>query len=172
MDKHKELKAQTTQTKAGTMRNLVYALCFLLFQTIIISCSHSGEISDYHAVDASGWNYGDTVFFDLQSPDSVFSGDLSIAVRHSADYGYSNIWLEIIYPPQDSIKPDTVNLELADVYGNWHGKGLGLSFQHVDSVKSDVDMTLPKRIGVRHIMRIDRLEGIEQLGLILKPDGK
>lgn len=149
------------------MRNSVYALLILLFISLSPSCSRSDEISDFHAVDATGWNYGDTVYFNLESPDSVFNGDMSIAVRHSADYDYSNIWLEIIYPPQDSIKPDTVNVELADVYGNWHGKGLGLSFQFVDSIKN-VSMTLPKTIGLRHIMRVDRLEGIEQLGVILR----
>lgn len=154
------------------MRNPVYALLILLFISLSPSCYRSDEISDYHSVDAAGWEYGDTVYFNLQSPDSVFTGDMSIAIRHSANYDYSNIWLEIIYPPQDSLKTDTVNVELADIYGNWHGKGLGLSLQFVDSAKKNVSMTLPKKIGLRHIMRVDRLEGIEQLGLILKQELK
>lgn len=167
MDKLLITNALTKRATGRTAKHslLLVVLAFLL--TPLAGCSHSGETSAYEPVDASGWNYGDTIGLVLESPDSVAAGDLAIAVRHSADYDYSNIWLEVSYPIGDSIKSDTVNVALADVYGNWFGKGLGLSYQHVDTVLRDINLRLPARIGIRHIMRVDKIKGIEQLGIII-----
>lgn len=166
MDQFKEQTAQTITAEKATMHKSAFVSALLLLSLFQTSCSNHNEVSDFAAIDASGWNYGDTLFLDLTSRDSICVGDLAVAIRHSADYDYSNIWLELSYPPADSLKADTVNITLADVYGNWYGTGLGLSYQYVDTVKKQ--MSMPKRIGIRHIMRVDRLKGIEQAGLIFK----
>lgn len=144
-------------------------ISILIFTLILASCSGSGNIGQFKNMDVDGWNYGDTVFFDVIAPDSVFFGDITLTVRNSSAYDYSNLWLEISYPEGDSVVCDTINFRLADESGNWLGKGLGLSFQKTDSVLKNVKMEIPAKIGLRHIMRVDRLEGIEQLGLIYIP---
>ncbi len=92
-----------------------------------------------------------------------------MVIRHTASYPYSNVWLEVSYPAADSISPDTLNMVLADDYGNWLGRGLGLSFQRVDTLPHTVKLTSPASVSLRHIMRTDRLTDIEQAGLIMLP---
>lgn len=141
----------------------VMALCY--------ACTSSDEHGSFAAVNVDGWNYGDSLQFVLGEPeDSIIEGNLAIVVRHSASYDYSNLWLEVSYPQTENISPDTFNIRLSDSFGNWYGKGLGLSFQQTDTVGRKLKLTSPATLSVRHIMRTDRLEDIEQIGLFIIPD--
>lgn len=123
------------------------------------------------SVDTGGWNYGDTLHFDLGTQeDPVIDGRLAVVVRHTAGYAYSNLWLEVSYPPADSLRPDTFNVRLSNSFGDWYGKGLGLSYQLTDTVDRKLNLSAPATLSVRHIMRTDRLEDIEQIGLLILPD--
>lgn len=138
--------------------------------TAMAGCvDHADEQSVYTNVNASGWDYGDTLRLNIVPPcDTVVAGRIAIAVRHSATYDYSNLWLEVSYG--DSIQPDTVDIKLADMYGNWYGTGLGLSYQTVDTLDRHINMAAPAEISVRHIMRVDKLKDIEQIGVIVVSD--
>lgn len=150
------------------MHKCLATISFIAVLLIVISCSQQKEIGDFHAVDADGWLYGDTLSYDLPKTgaDSVWHGDIAIAIRHSAAYPYSNLWMELSYPPADKLQSDTLNVLLADLYGNWQGRGLGLSFQKVDTIVHDVTLSLPATLSLRHIMRSDKLTDVEQIGLI------
>lgn len=150
------------------MTKLLSAVAFALTAMIILSCGQQKECGTFHAVDASGWLYGDTLLYDLTpaDSDSVWTGDIAVAIRHAASYPYSNLWIELSFPPSDSLTSDTLNIQLADAYGNWLGRGLGLSFQRVDTVLRNITLPVPTTIHLRHIMRSDRLTDIEQIGLI------
>lgn len=143
---------------------------FLLIVAVLIgclsACNGSKETGEFHPVDADGWKYGDTLSFNIDAPDSVVCGDLAVVVRHTAAYPYSNIWLEINYPQTDSIESDSINVVLADDFGNWLGRGAGLSFQRADTVVKNITLTMPSAISLRHIMRVDNLTDIEQIGVI------
>lgn len=151
-------------------RNLLSA-SLLVILTATAACSTRDECGSFAAVDAGGWNYGDSLQFVLNMPeDSVIEGNLAIVVRHSASYDYSNLWLEISYPTVEGLSPDTFNIRLSDSYGNWYGKGLGLSFQQTDTVGRRLKLASPATLSARHIMRVDCLEDIEQIGLYIIPD--
>lgn len=145
------------------MRRIVVAVVSV---ALLWACSSRMETGQFRPVDAKGWLYGDTVRFDIESADSMLHGDVAVVVRHTAAYPYSNIWLEISHKQCDSVVTDTANIVLADDFGNWQGRGAGLSFQRVDTVLRDVTIECPATIGVRHIMRVDVLTDIEQLGVI------
>ena len=150
------------------MTKLLSAVVIALSVMIIMSCGQQKECGTFHAVDVSGWVYGDTLRYDLAAADSdsVWTGDIAVAIRHAASYPYSNLWMEVSFPQSDSITSDTLNILLADAYGNWLGRGLGLSFQRVDTVLRNVTLPVPTSLSLRHIMRADRLTDIEQIGLI------
>lgn len=153
------------------MNRLLQLVVTLVVMAVAFACSTSDERGCFVAVDPSGWNYGDTLRFDLgTAEDSVVDGRLALVVRHAAGYAYSNLWLEVSYPPSDSLKPDTFNIRLSDSFGNWYGKGLGLSYQLTDTVGRKLKLSAPATLSVRHIMRVDRLEDIEQIGLLILPD--
>lgn len=122
--------------------------------------------SEFRNLPQDGWAYNDTIMFIPSITDSVAQGDLSIALRHNNNYHYSNLWVEINYPLNDStIKSDTINITLADIYGKWHGKGIGPSFQIEKMVSENLNINKGDYFSVRHIMRVDTLLDIEQIGL-------
>lgn len=122
--------------------------------------------SDFRNLPKEGWAYNDTIMFIPSITDSVAQGDLSIALRHNNNYHYSNLWVEINYPLNDStIKSDTINITLADIYGKWHGKGIGPSFQIEKMVSENLNINKGDYFSIRHIMRVDTLLDIEQIGL-------
>lgn len=78
------------------------------------------SFSSFTDTDIHGWAYGDTLTFYPTGLDSADTRTLDAAIRHSGDYMYRNLWLEVSYRGSDSIlRRDTVELELADVYGRW-----------------------------------------------------
>lgn len=138
------------------------------------SCSPGhNTYSEFRNLPQEGWAYNDTIQFIPTITDSVAQGDLSIALRHNNNYHYSNLWLEINHTINDStIKRDTVNITLADVYGKWHGKGIGPSFQIEKLVSKNLKINKGDFFSVRHIMRVDTLQDIEQIGLFFIPNTK
>ena len=122
-----------------------------------------------------GWRYNDTVTFvpaAVDTPLSAATGRVILAVRHSAAYRYSNLWVELSYPtPTDSVaQRDTVNIVLADVYGHWLGRGAGVSYVLTDTLPRRYSVSDSASLSLRHIMRLDTVADIEQIGLIFVPD--
>lgn len=151
------------------MRKLLAAASLLL----CAACSYNpDDYSCFSNIDPnSGWKYGSTFVYLPELQDSLASGVLTLLVRHTNDYPYSNLWVEV-----ESQQPapnghiallrDTFCIDLADVYGNWLGSGSGASFQKVDTLYADFDLVDGAPLRLRHIMRPDRINGIEQVGFI------
>lgn len=138
--------------------------------TLLTACSGSTEHSGFTTLDPDGWIYGDTVRC-IPAPDDSSSlkvCDVILVVRNNNSYEYSNLWLRLDYPGADTIRTDTLNVVLADDFGNWLGKGIGGSYQLSDTVLKGVELYTAREIKVTHIMRTDTLQGLEQIGIIVK----
>lgn len=132
------------------------------------SCVDRGSASSFAPIAPEGWAYGDTIQCTVERADTLAPAALAVAVRNNNAYPYSNLWLEVTYNTGPrTIARDTVNLILADPYGRWTGKGFGAGYQSQVTVNPSVVPPPGSRIGVRHIMRVDTLTGIEQVGIIL-----
>lgn len=134
------------------------------------ACAPGGDggdtvFSGFRPVDARGWRYADTLVFPLAAmTDSLpVRADVAVTVRHSNDYPYSNIWLEIAAPDTTC----AVCVELADVFGRWYGRGLGLAFERTDTVLRSVTLGPADTLRIHHDMRLDTLHGIEQVGVFV-----
>lgn len=124
------------------------------------------DYSQFKNIPTEGWSYNDTLTFIPEPNDSTATGILTIALRHNNDYIYNNLWVEVSYFNDSVTVADTLNIELADIYGRWHGKGIGARFQIEDTISSSFNAIRGNRVKVRHIMRTDTLNGIEQVGII------
>jgi len=124
------------------------------------------DYSQFIDIPSEGWKYGDTLKFYPETHDSIATGELTIALRHSNAYAYSNLWLEIRHFNGDSTRIDTVNIEMADKYGRWYGDGVGPSFQYALPVSKKISLYRGKPIMITHIMRVNYLPEIEQVGLL------
>ncbi|MFG6381890.1 MAG: gliding motility lipoprotein GldH [Muribaculum sp.] len=149
------------------MNKLLGVYMILLFSIGLGACSsRQNDYSEFCNLPPAGWVYDDTLRFITDIADSVASGTLTVAVRHNNNYPYSNLWLELTRRSGvDKISRDTVNLQLADIYGRWYGNGFGASYQFSDTVRGITRLFRGDTITVRHIMRLDTLPDVEQLGI-------
>lgn len=135
----------------------------------VAACSdRHDDFGIFTNLPAEGLAYGDTLTITVSGLDSaVVARRLRLGVRHSSDYEYRNAILEITYPDGNHLRRDTIDIELADVYGSWLGNGIGPSHQQAVTVNDGARITDSARITVRHVMRVDTLRGIEQIGIIV-----
>lgn len=134
------------------------------------ACSaHPGEDADFHGLSDKGWAYGDTLLFTPELADSISRGRVAVVVRHSSAYIFGNLWLEMTMPPApgDTVPTvDTINVTLADDYGKWLGRGSGVSYVKIDTLPGSYVIERDKPVAIRHIMRVDTVADIEQVGII------
>lgn len=126
------------------------------------------DFCEFRQLPEKGWAYGDTLCFTPLFADSTLSAMPVIALRHNNAYPYSNLWLELTRTGADSTSVicDTVNVRLADIYGRWEGHGFGASYQFTDTLSTVAPVSNRQTITVRHIMRVDTLHDIEQIGIL------
>lgn len=134
--------------------------------TVMTGCRMGpNDFSEYHTLGDSDWRYGEILNYDFTPRDSIVTGDISLSLRHSNDYIYSNIYLEVTVADSLQHRCDTLALTLADNFGRWQGRGIGTDFQVSDTVAKGITLRRPIKIAVRHIMRDEVLENIEQVGV-------
>ena len=151
-----------------------------IIATVLMALTACGTLDDeqsqFVTMPDHGWRYNDTLSFvplaaDSTGPSEV-TGRIVIAVRHSAAYRYSNLWVELSYNREGDSVParDTANIVLADVYGRWLGHGAGVSYVVTDTLPRRYSVRDSASLSLRHIMRLDTVADIEQVGLIFIPD--
>lgn len=149
-------------------RITIHILLALMSALLFTACSYRpNDFSDFRDIPPAGWNYVHPFTFTPHIQDSVATGTLVLAVRHTNEYPFRNLYVEVSYLTPDSITHrDTVNVMLADVYGNWLGSGLGTSFQKADTISRSFQLMDSTAITLRHVMRPDPVTGLEQIGLL------
>lgn len=152
------------------MRKLFYILTCVC---LLAACGERHrDYSRWERLPDHGWAYDDTVRLEVLNPslddnDTLLSGrTLLLGLRHTYAYPFSNLWLEVTYQA-DSLHyvRDTVNVTLADIYGRWLGKGFGVSYQTEIPLSTSAAIDLSVPVAVRHIMRVDTLMGITDIGV-------
>lgn len=142
------------------------AIITALMLTLCCCSGKRNEFSAFREMPESGWVYGVPVVFTPMHPaDTLITGPLYLTVRHNDTYPYANIWLEI---EADGFV-DTLNIRLADIYGNWTGKGHGSTKEITVNLLEKYTHHSGDTIRLRHILRTDTLKGISAVGLQLNP---
>ncbi len=145
-----------------------------IFSVLLVSilaltaCNHATFFSDHQRVDEEGWNMNDDVRFDVDIKDTSRMYDFYIDVRNLSDYPYSNLFLFITTTfPDHAVRRDTLECPLADVYGNWYGKGAG---KYIDGRYPLHGRVIFPQSGtycfqIAHAMRDTNITGIKNIGL-------
>ncbi len=151
------------------MNNVRIFILIALFALIGFSCKYkSSGYEEYKTVNSMGWLQDSIAVFKYEVKDPKAIHNLTINVRNSGDYSYSNIWLfiDIVAPDRSTVK-DTVEFQLAMPNGKWIGKGTsGLyscQFPYRNNVFFPIAGTYTFKI--EHGMRDDILKGISDVGI-------
>lgn len=141
----------------------------------LIACQPTPIYSKFHTIPTSGWHQDSLLLHEVTVIDSATAYEVLIVVRHNMHYPYQNLWLFIEeYVDNLCIHRDTIEATLADDYGRWLGKGnnrytLPLIYNNSHRFANTENHT----ISIQHGMRAEWLEGITDIGLIIKiSDGK
>jgi gliding motility-associated lipoprotein GldH len=143
--------------------------CLLLTMSLMVcTCVNINVYEQNVAIDHSAWPEGKILRYEYNSTDTITTKLLSIGLRHTGLYPYSNIYLFIttIAPNGKSIK-DTVEYNLVNDNGKWIGSGIGdicdlrLSYKH----KARFGQQGKYIFYIQHGMRDDILSGILDVGI-------
>lgn len=149
-------------------------LPFILLFTIAIitvSCDKSVFYGETHHLLSDGWKASDTLFYAFNSTDTLAEYDFYFEVRNTTDYDMQNLYFFITaYYPGNTFSRDTAECMLAAPDGKWYGKGMG---KHRDSrflFRKGVRFRKPGNyvIAVNQAMRVENLNGISEVGILIK----
>ena len=151
---------------ADRLRHSKYFV-LLIFFFVLANCSGEALYSKFTEIKNASWEKNSPCDFEFMVTDTINSYDVFVEVRSNNDYMFRNLWLFVcLTTPDGSVRQDTLNCELADVYGKWHGKGNSLytlDFLYEDAICFPDTGTYT--YSVRQGMREDPLKGISDIGL-------
>lgn len=133
----------------------------LLFITLATSCQKNTIYHSYQPVNATGWEKNDTLLFTLPQKLVNHSYQYAIGIRHDDSYKYRDLWLEI--------NQDTIHVYLADITGDWTGKGFGNRKQLTLPIQlKPFSQDSIQEFRIHHIMQDNPLTGIHDIGIQIK----
>ena len=136
--------------------------------SLLWACQSPVVFQDQKAITTEGWYYKDYLQFETVINDTLSLYSISLDIRNTTDYAYSNLFLFLdIEFPDGRILRDTIECTLADRRGQWTGSGFGrLRFNRFlfrDHVWFPAEGAYIFRI--HHGMREDTLHGIADAGI-------
>jgi gliding motility-associated lipoprotein GldH len=142
----------------------------------VTGCNRKTVYHHYVHTPNVGWEKIDTLFFDVPPVDhsAVLSEEIGLRISHLYPFlGLSLIVQQKVIPADGSdnrsiVRTDTLNCSFYDKDGTPMGKGIGYyqySFHLTDLSVSEKDSL---HIAVRHNMRCEILQGIVDVGILLR----
>jgi gliding motility-associated lipoprotein GldH len=167
LDDQAKEKIWRLSSRGKRLTFILAGVFFFLFST----CTQNEIYFEFRSLAKGEWDKQEVLRFEVPVSDIASTYDVLLEVRNNNDYPFRNLWLFVDYQmPDGKIRSDTIDVELADIYGKWYGKGINLytyTFPYEWNVQyPDTGIYI---YTVRQGMRINPLKGISDLGLkILK----
>jgi gliding motility-associated lipoprotein GldH len=142
---------------------------FVLFVFgLVISCQNSSEKVMMNAINGE-WKIKDRQDFTFDINEASSPKNIIFVLRNNNEYPYSNIRFIVNFTDEKgkNRNVDTVNYILAKPNGEWIGSGFGETKENLFQYK--LNYKFPKdgkyKIGITQAMRLDKLPGIEDVGI-------
>jgi gliding motility-associated lipoprotein GldH len=124
--------------------------------------------NEYRALNRNGWHRDSIVQFQVLVEDSTSRFDLFLQTRYSGRLERSNLWMVIdTYGPDSSrVSTDTVEIKLADEWGNRRGTGSGPAIDVQALYRPNLVFQQPGtyRFVLQHIMRDPVVSQLTHIG--------
>ena len=146
---------------------------FFIFIFVILSlqaCTKKNIYSEFQSFKDAKWDKDSVCHFKVDIKDTLSFHNIYVGIRNNNQYSYQNIWLFIdLKTPQGSVRHDTLKCDLADSFGKWYGKGIGL--YQLDIAYED-SIIFPRKgiytFSIKQGMRDNLLNGISEIGIKIK----
>jgi len=140
----------------------------LMFFLVLSSCNSKVVYTNTHAMKGEIWKLADAPIFEVPVTDTLTSNNVVFTIRNGASFPFRNIYLFVsTTSPDGKTITDTLQYNLADEKGKWHGKGFGDIHELNLPYKSNV--FFPRKgnyvFKIQHGMRMENLKGIYDIGL-------
>ena len=153
------------------LRNLLPKSSLLVWSAFFVlsACRFEGNmLQSYRHLPDEGWCVDSLVYIPVPVADTTEAYDMTLRLRHTDDYPYSNLWLFVTAVAPDGTQTvDTVNIPLSDEYGRWLGSGIGATMQreHLWRPSFRFGKSGLWHIVVQQGMRDSLLPGVTDIGL-------
>lgn len=160
------------------LNKIISRFSFIRIVVIIIiitlaatACNNDVFHTESKHLKNSRWKAADTLFYNFNSKDTLALYDFYFEIRNTTDYDMQNLYLFITaYYPGNTYSRDTAECILAAADGKWFGKGMGKHKDNRFLFRKGVRFRKPGNyiIAVNQAMRKDTLDGISDVGILIK----
>ncbi|MFN8285406.1 MAG: gliding motility lipoprotein GldH [Chitinophagales bacterium] len=140
----------------------------LLTLTLLTACDKARIIDENQPVTNYNWNYSDEKVFTTEIKDTAITYNLYVNVRHSFNFEWRNMWVNIETTFPDGKKFDKrVNLLLSEPDGHWFGDCLGDNCDIQIPIQENAYFPQPGKyvFKLRQDMRVNPLPNIKSMGM-------
>jgi len=138
----------------------------------LAACSDNALIDQNIPIKNKAWLYEQKPMFPVHITNKNISYHIYLNLRNSIDYPFSNIFILIHQQnPNNTKKTYRVEVKLANTEGLWKGKSAGSIFSQQVRFLKDYHFpdTGKYTFQLEQNMRINSLEGINDVGLRIEP---
>jgi gliding motility-associated lipoprotein GldH len=149
----------------------ISVLIIIITSLVTTACTNDVFHSETVHLKNSKWKASDTLFYTFDSKDTLSAYDFYFEIRNTTDYDMQNLYMFITaYYPGNTYSVDTAECILAAPDGKWYGKGMGKHKDNRFLFRKGVRFRKPGNyiIAVNQAMRKDTLNGISDVGILIK----
>ena len=99
-----------TTRKTSSYIRIAGGIICLLFS--LAACDNQTIYHTYQNLSIEGWKKTDTLKYQLPAQLAGKQYDLEVGLRHTENYPYQDIWMEILYPLSPDRHPDTLHTSI------------------------------------------------------------
>ncbi len=149
-------------------KSIILGIATLLV-LLCYSCTQSSVAHIYNSVSRDGWDRDSLLNYNIQIDSLSQECNIDIELTYNNNYPYSNLYLlvSVIDSVANIVSSDTLQLLLADEYGEWKGNGWGTTYQQREEYKRDFKFPSfgKYNITITQGMRGEPIKGIERVGV-------
>jgi gliding motility-associated lipoprotein GldH len=149
-------------------RCLNIMLLLILQMVVLAGCNEKVVFEENQRLNNNMWQITDTLIFNHTVNDTTALYNIYLNVRNTTDFTHSNLFVFFeSHFPDGRIFKDTVEMILADRFGNWTGKGFGSIRSNSFHFRKDVWFPVQGQYQfmIQHAMREESVRGISDMGI-------
>ena len=148
---------------------LGFFIFLLSFCSVFLSsCDKNRLMEENQQVTNNLWNRNDAKTFTAQITDTTRHYNLYVNLRHSFNFEWRNVWVEIstVFPDGKRLQK-RVNLVLSEPDGHWFGKSLGDNCDMQVQIQQSAIFPQPGKytFKIAQDMRVNPLVAVKSVGM-------